>query len=168
MAMTFVARHAFFDGLAPRLTCVHVSEPEVEMCRRVVTGRSLWPAPSHPARSRARRIRPTERNPTQLGLTTSNLIESRQQQRKDRQGQASPPAEQQEPSSPSEAKPPSCRRNPEGRPNPNIREVLPVPPTLCPPALAAREPATRDRPRGCKHPSPVLRSGSKLSTQGHH
>eukprot|EP00955_Chlamydomonas_euryale_P114728 366301-Chlamydomonas_euryale.AAC.3 len=45
------------------------------------------------------------RNPTQLGLTTSNLIESRPQQRKDRQGQASPPAEQQEPSSPSETKP---------------------------------------------------------------
>eukprot|EP00955_Chlamydomonas_euryale_P066123 359459-Chlamydomonas_euryale.AAC.4 len=40
---------------------------------------------------------PIVRNPTQLGLTTSNLIESRPQQRKDRQGQASPPAEQQEP-----------------------------------------------------------------------
>eukprot|EP00955_Chlamydomonas_euryale_P011402 122857-Chlamydomonas_euryale.AAC.3 len=45
---------------------------------------------------------PTARNPTQLGLTTSNPIESRPQQRKDRQGQASPPAEQQEPSSASE------------------------------------------------------------------
>eukprot|EP00955_Chlamydomonas_euryale_P068992 360295-Chlamydomonas_euryale.AAC.2 len=47
-------------------------------------------------------------------------------------------------------------------------EVLLVPLTSCPPALAARRPATRDRPRGCRHPSSVLRSGSYWSTQGHH
>eukprot|EP00955_Chlamydomonas_euryale_P045222 353088-Chlamydomonas_euryale.AAC.22 len=61
---------------------------------------------------------PTVRNPTPLGLTTSNLIESRQQQRKDRQGQASPPAKQQEPSSPSETKPHPAGKSLRAGPNP--------------------------------------------------
>eukprot|EP00955_Chlamydomonas_euryale_P038470 351121-Chlamydomonas_euryale.AAC.7 len=40
-------------------------------------------------------------------------------------------------------------------PNPNTHEALPVPLTPCPPAPAARRPATQERPRACGHPRSV-------------